>query len=59
MSPKLTNTILLSLAFVTIVIGIHRSIEEADIAGNYWIFMIALTLYILYRYRKKRDSAEK
>lgn len=59
MNPKLLNSILLSLAFVTIVIGIHRSIEEADIAGNYWIFMIALILYVLYRYRKKSDSAEK
>lgn len=59
MSPKLLNTILLSLAFVTMVIGIHRSIEESDIAGNYWIFMISLTLYVLYRYRKKKNSAEK
>lgn len=59
MNQKLLNSILLSLAFVTIVIGIHRSIEEADIAGNYWIFMIALILYVLYRYRKKSDSAEK
>lgn len=53
MNQKLLNTILLSLAFVTIVIGIHRSIEEKDIAGNYWIFMIALVLFILYRHRKK------
>ncbi|WP_165838142.1 hypothetical protein [Pontibacter arcticus] len=56
MNHKLLNTILLSLAFVTIVIGIHRSIEEQDIAGNYWIFMIAVILYALYKYRKKKDA---
>jgi uncharacterized protein with PQ loop repeat len=59
MSSKLINTLLLSIAFVTIVIGIHRSIEESDIAGNYWIFMIALMLYVLYRYRKKNNSENK
>ncbi|MDX5420838.1 MAG: hypothetical protein LPK07_15575 [Hymenobacteraceae bacterium] len=59
MNQKLSNTILLSLAFVTIVIGIHQSIETSDIAGNYWIFMIALVFFMLYRYRKKKDSTEK
>ncbi len=59
MSSKLLNTILLSLAFVTMVIGIHRSIEDKDIAGNYWIFMIVLVLYMLYRYRRNKESAEK
>jgi uncharacterized protein with PQ loop repeat len=59
MSSKLLNTILLSLAFVTMVIGVHRSIEDKDIAGNYWIFMIVLVLYMLYRYRRNKESAEK
>ncbi|WP_439880889.1 hypothetical protein ACSX1A_17250 [Pontibacter sp. MBLB2868] len=53
------NSILLALAFVTMVIGVHRSIVEADVAGNYWIFMIGLILFVLYRHRKKKDSAEK
>jgi uncharacterized protein with PQ loop repeat len=57
MNQNLINTILLSLAFVVVVIGIHRSIEEGDIAGNYWIFMISFILLIIYRYRKKKNSA--
>ncbi|MDX5420055.1 MAG: hypothetical protein LPK09_12635 [Hymenobacteraceae bacterium] len=56
MNPKLVNTILLSLAFVAMVIGIHRSIEESDIAGNYWIFMVGLMLYVVYHYRKKTQA---
>jgi uncharacterized protein with PQ loop repeat len=56
MNPKLVNTILLSLAFVAMVIGIHRSIEESDIAGNYWIFMVGLMLYVVYHYRKKKQT---
>ncbi|WP_242926314.1 hypothetical protein [Pontibacter vulgaris] len=57
MNQNLLNTILLSLAFVAIVIGIHRSIEESDVAGNYWIFMIATVLFMVYRHRKKKNSA--
>jgi len=59
MNQKLSNTILLALAFVAMVIGIHQSIETADIAANYWIFMIALVLFMLYRSRKKKDSTQK
>lgn len=57
MNQNLINTILISLSFVTIVIGVHRSIEEKDFAGNYWIFMIGLGLYILYGYRKKKNQS--
>jgi hypothetical protein len=57
MNQNLVNTILLSLAFVVVVIGIHRSVEESDIAGNYWIFMISFILLIIYRHRKKKNSA--
>lgn len=59
MNQKLLNTILLSLAFVAMVIGVHRIIEDGDIASNYWIIMIALTLFILYLYRKKRQEESK
>lgn len=57
MNRRLLYIILLSLAFVAMVIGVHRSIVEDDIAGNYWIFMIGFVLYILYNYAKKKDSA--
>ncbi|MBB6609537.1 hypothetical protein H7F15_00670 [Pontibacter sp. Tf4] len=56
MNQKLINTILLSLSFVAMIIGIHRSIEES-VAANYWIFMISLGLYILYGYRKKKSQS--
>ena len=59
MNQKLLNTILLSLAFVAMVIGTHRILEENDVAGNYWIIMIGLTLFILYLYRKKRQGESK
>lgn len=59
MSQSLLNTILLSLAFVTMVIGAHRSIESGDVASNYWIIMIALTLFVIYLYRKKRQEESK
>jgi uncharacterized membrane protein YozB (DUF420 family) len=59
MNQNLLNTILLSLAFVAMVIGVHRIIEDDDIASNYWIIMIALTLFILYLYRKKRQGESK
>ncbi|WP_347159934.1 hypothetical protein [Pontibacter chitinilyticus] len=54
MNQKLLNTILLSLAFVAAVIGAHRSIQDGDIVGNYWIYMISLALFILWWYRRKR-----
>ncbi|MGV3503052.1 MAG: hypothetical protein ACO1O1_05055 [Adhaeribacter sp.] len=38
---KLGSVILLSVALVSSVIGIHRAIVEKDIVGNYWIFMVS------------------
>lgn len=57
MNPKLTNTILLSLSFVVMVIGVHRSLVEEDVIGNYWIYMVGLVLFMLYYYRKRKNSA--
>ena len=57
MNPKLINIILLSLSFVVMVIGVHRSLAEEDILGNYWLYMISLMLFMLYYYRKKKNSA--
>jgi hypothetical protein len=56
MNPKLVNSILLALAFVAMVIGVHRSIVESDIAGNYWIYMVGFMFYIVYHYRKKKQT---
>ncbi|WP_161889657.1 hypothetical protein [Pontibacter russatus] len=57
MNPKLINSILLALSFVAMVIGAHRSLVEEDILGNYWLYMIGLVLFMLYYYRKKKNSA--
>ncbi|GAB3825443.1 hypothetical protein [Pontibacter rugosus] len=56
MNQRLTYIILLSLSFVAMVVGVHRSIVEEDVIGNYWLFMVGFILYMLYRYRKKKDS---
>ena len=57
MNSKLINSILLALSFVAMVIGAHRSLVEEDILGNYWLYMIGLVLFMLYYYRKKKNSA--
>lgn len=53
---KLSGTIYFSVAVVAIVIGTHRTIVENNLATNYWIFMIALACWFLYRYQKKTDK---
>ncbi|WP_162054029.1 hypothetical protein [Pontibacter pamirensis] len=57
MNQRLVNVILLSLSFVIMVIGVHRSMVEDDVLGNYWLFMIGLVLYMLYYYRKRKNGA--
>lgn len=56
MNQRLLYIILLSLSFVAMVIGVHRSIMEGDVVGNYWLFMVGFILYILYRYLRKKGS---
>lgn len=54
---KLSGTIYFSVAVAAMVIGIHRTIVENNLAANYWIFMIALICLFLYRYQKKTDKS--
>lgn len=56
MNQRLLNIILLSLSFVVMVIGVHRSLVEDDIIGNYWLYMVSLVLFMLYYYRKKKTG---
>lgn len=56
MNQRLLNIILLSLSFVVMVIGVHRSLVEDDIIGNYWLYMVGLVLFMLYYYRKKKTG---
>ena len=55
---KLSGTIYFSVAVAAMVIGIHRTIVENNLAANYWIFMIALACLFLYRYQKKANNSE-
>ena len=56
---KLSGTIYFSVAVAAMVIGIHRTIVENNLAANYWIFMIVLICLFLYRYQKKADNTDK
>jgi hypothetical protein len=49
-SMKLSSIILLSVAVVFSVAGIHRVMVQKDIVGNYWIFMVSFICLMLYRY---------
>ncbi len=55
---KLSGTIYFSVAVVAMVVGIHRTIVENNLAANYWIFMIALACLFLYRYQKKNSQSD-
>jgi hypothetical protein len=50
----LSQTILLSLTVVFLVIGVHQSVLHG-FAGSYWIFMLMLTTLIIYQMRKNKD----
>lgn len=51
---KLSSVILLSLAVVFSVIGIHRVIVENNIAANYWLFMVSLGCLMWFRYQNRK-----
>ncbi|MGV3587376.1 MAG: hypothetical protein ACO1OF_10260 [Adhaeribacter sp.] len=51
---KLSSVILMAVAVVFTVIGIHRVIVENDIIANYWIFMVSLGCLMLYRYQNRK-----
>lgn len=47
-------TIGISLAVVTFVIGVYQTMVEEDLAGNYWLFMIASGMLLLIRWDRLR-----
>lgn len=51
---KLSSIILLSVAVVFSIIGIHRAMVEKDIVANYWIFMVSFICLMLYRYQNRK-----
>ncbi|KAA9339971.1 hypothetical protein [Adhaeribacter soli] len=61
---NLKQTIYLSLAIVSLVIGVHRCIIDgqsvsisAAIGYNYWIFMITIVCLMLFRNEKKKQRS--
>lgn len=52
---KLIHVILLSLAAVSLVIGIHRTLTEGFME-NYWLFMLSLLFLMLFRYQKPKNG---
>ncbi len=52
---KLIDVLIFTLAVGFTLIGIHQSMM-VGIAYSYWIFMISISLLLLYRLRKKNQS---
>ena len=59
---NLVDTILISLATVAFVIGVHQSFYYG-LAASYWVFMISLFIVMFIRYRrskaKEKDKSQK
>jgi hypothetical protein len=47
--------ILLSLSVGFLIIGIHQTMTNG-LAYSYWIFMLSVSLLLLYKYRKKKED---
>ena len=52
-------TISFSLAVVAFIIGVYQTLVEQDLAGNYWLFMIAAGLLLLIRWDRLRAKQTK
>lgn len=50
---KLIDVLILSLAVVFVIISIHQSMV-AGFKESYWAVMIALLLFFVYNYRKRK-----
>ena len=51
---KLLDTILLSLAVVFVIIGIHQTMT-VGLGGAYWALMLALLLFFLINLRRRKS----
>jgi len=50
---KLTDVIILSLAVVFTIIGIHQTMVSG-FSEAYWAVMVALLLFFAYNYRRRK-----
>ena len=53
MKPTLIDVLIISLAVAFIIIGIHQTMT-IGFEQAYWLIMIALTLFFLYNYRRRK-----
>ena len=54
---KLMDTIILSLAAVFFMIGVHQTIKFG-IMFSYWILMLSVALLLWYNLRKQKNKEE-
>jgi amino acid permease len=52
---KLGDIILLSLAFVFFIIGVHQIMTLGFMQG-YWAMMVFIVFYFWFNYRKKKNQ---
>jgi hypothetical protein len=50
---KLIDILLISLAFVFLIIGLYEMMALGPESG-YWSIMLAITLFFIHQYRKKK-----
>ncbi len=57
--PKsnLTNILLLFFSGGIMVIGVHQTITNG-FENSYWLFMVAIALFLYYQVRKNKDKQE-
>jgi hypothetical protein len=61
---KLIDIILLSLAAGFFIIGVHQLVVitnnetlNVGLARSYWVFMLSVTLFLIFQLRKKKQEA--
>ena len=61
---KLTDIILLSLAAGFFIIGVHQLVVitnnqnlNVGLAQSYWVFMLSVSLFLIFQLRKKKQEA--
>ncbi|MBD0255122.1 MAG: hypothetical protein ICV83_05340 [Cytophagales bacterium] len=62
---KLIDIILLSLAAGFFIIGVHQLVVitnnenlNVGLAQSYWVFMLSVTLFLVFQLRKKKQEAD-
>ncbi len=55
---SLKQTLLLTAAVVTFIIGVHRTTIEG-LQANYWLFMLSTVALMIYRYNVKKEQEKK